>query len=81
MQGLVHALKSKTNEGWFRRVVVQDSVNFPARSEIDVTRRVVYKDLKVAWYTWASVLEAPVEEVHVVRTVLSLPVRGSQYAL
>ena len=46
MQGLVHALKPKTNGGWVRHVVVQDTMSLPTRSEVDVAGRVVYKDLK-----------------------------------
>ena len=49
MQGLVHALKPKTNGGWVSRVVVQDAVSLPARSEVVVAGRVVYKDLKDTW--------------------------------
>ena len=46
MNGLFHVLKPKTNGGWVRRVVVQKTVQLPARSETDVAGRVVYKDLK-----------------------------------
>ena len=51
MQGLAHALKPKTNGGWIRRVVVQDTVDLPARSETDVRGWMVYKDLKDLWNT------------------------------
>ena len=80
MQGLVHALKPKTNGGRVRRVVVQDAVNLPARSEVDMPGRVVYKDLKDTWDTWASVPTSAVEEIRIARTTLpscckGLPVR------
>ena len=76
MQGLVHALKPKTNGGYVRRVVVQDTVNFPARSEVDVSGRVVYKDLKDTWDTWASVPGYPVEELQIARTILPSCCKG-----
>ena len=68
--GLGHVLKPKTNGGWDRRVVVQETVQFPARNEIDVAERVLYKDLKNPLVTWDSVPGAPVEEVRVARTIL-----------
>ena len=46
MHGLVQVLKAKTNGGWVLRVVVQETVQLPARSETNVAGRVVYKDLK-----------------------------------
>ena len=76
MQGLVHALKPKTNGGWVRRVIVQDTVSLPARSEVDVAGRVVYKDLKDTWATWASVPGSPVEEIRVARTILPSYCKG-----
>ena len=82
MQGLIHALKPKTNGGWVRRVVVQDTVSLPTRSEVDVAGRVVYKDLKDTRATWASVPGSPVEEIRVSSTILpscckGVPVRVS----
>ena len=74
--GLVHALKPKTNGGWVHRVVVQDMVSLPARSEVDVAERVVYKDLKDTWATWASVPGSPVEEIRVARTILPSCCKG-----
>ena len=76
MHGLVHVLKPKTNGGWVRRVVVQQTVQMPARSETDVAERVVYKDLKNPRVTWASVPGAPVEEVRVARTILPPSYKG-----
>ena len=70
MQGLVHALKPKTNGGWVRRVIVQDTINLSARSEVDVHGWVVYKDLKDTWDTWASVPGSPMEEIRIARTIL-----------
>ena len=75
MHGLVHVLKPKTNGGWVRRVVVQETVQLSARSETDVAGRVVYKDLKNPWVTWA-----PVEEVRVARTILPPSCKGSRCA-
>ena len=46
IHGLVHVLKPKTNGGWVRWVVVQEMVQLPGRSEIDVAGRVVYKGLE-----------------------------------
>ena len=46
MGGLIHKLKPETIEGWVLRVVVQETVNLPARSEMDVPGRIVYRDLK-----------------------------------
>ena len=36
MKGTAHAFKPKTNGGWVRRVVVQETVELPTRCEIDV---------------------------------------------
>ena len=68
--------KPKTNGDWVRRVVVQEAVQLPTHSEIDVTGRVVYKDLKNPWVTWASVPGAPIEEVRVARTILPPRCKG-----
>ena len=76
MHGLVHVLKLKTNGGWVRRVVVQETVQLPAGGQTDVAGRVVYKDLKNPWVTWTSVQGAPVEEVRVARTILSPSCKG-----
>ena len=35
IHGIVNVLKPKTNGGWVRRVVVQETVQLPARSETD----------------------------------------------
>ena len=80
MHGLVHVLKPKTNGGWVRRVVIQETVQLPARSETDVAGRVVYNDLKNPWVTWASAPGAPVEEVRVTRTILPPSCKGVRCA-
>ena len=76
MHCLVHVLKPKTNGDWVRRLVVQETVQLPARSETDVAGRVVYKNLKNPWVTSASVPGAPVEEVQVARTILPSSCKG-----
>ena len=78
MQGLVHALKPKTNGGWVRRVLLQDTVNLPTRSGVNVSGRVIYKDLKETYDTWASVPWSPVEEVRIARTIIPHCCKGVQ---
>ena len=62
MYGLVHVLKPKTNDGWVRWIVVQETVQLPARGETDEAGRMVNNDLKNSWVTWASVPGSPLKK-------------------
>ena len=46
MQGSVFPLKARINEGWCRRVIVQEPMMVPARSESHVRGSTVYRVLK-----------------------------------
>ena len=80
MHGTVYPLKAKTCGGLVRRVLLQEPVRLPARSEVNVLGRVVYRDLTNAWNAWASKPGAPTEEVRVARALVpnrcrNVPVR------
>ena len=70
MHGRVFALKPKMDGGWVLCVVAQESVQLPARSEINVTGYTVYSDLSNAWETWASKPGSPLGEVRVARALV-----------
>ena len=45
MHGSVFPFKAKQDGGWVRRVVVQEAVQLPPRSEINIIGRTVYRYL------------------------------------
>ena len=67
MHDRLFALKPKMDGGCVRRVVVQELVQLPARSETNVTGYTMYRDFSSAWETWASKPGSPMGEVRVVR--------------
>ena len=70
MHGSLFPLKAKQDGGWVRRIVVQEAVQLPTRSETNVIGRTVYRDLADAWDTWASKPGSPSDELRVARTVV-----------
>ena len=62
MQGSVFPLKARSNSDWCRRVIVQEPMMVPARSESQVLGSTVYRDLKSVWPMWVSKPGSPREE-------------------
>ena len=81
MGGQIHKLKHETIGGWVRRVVVEKMVNLPARSEMDVHGRVVYRDLKDPWDTWVSIPGARLRKCDFRALSYRPAVLGSRYVL
>ena len=61
-------------------MVLQNTVNLPVRSEVDVPGKVVYKDLKDTWDKLASVPRSPGEEVRIARIILRSCCKGDPVA-
>ena len=70
MQGSVFPLKARTNDGWCQRVIVQEPMMVPARSESHVLSSTVYRDLKSVWPTWVSKPGSPRDELRVARAIV-----------
>lgn len=54
MHGRAFSLVPKLDVGWVRHVVVQESVQLPARCEMSVSGCTVFLNLSSTWETWAS---------------------------
>ena len=70
MHSGAYPLKARTNGGWCRRIIVEDPVVVPARSESHVVGSTVYRDLKSAWSTWFRKPGSPREEQRVGRAIV-----------
>ena len=70
LYGRVFVLKPKIDGGWVRRVVAQESVQFPARRKTNVTGCTVYRNLFGAWESWTRKPGSSMGEVRVARALL-----------
>ena len=70
MHGRVFSMRPKLDEGWVRRVIVQEFVQLPARCEVNVARCTVFNDLSSTWEAWASKPGSPTGELHIAHALV-----------
>ena len=75
MHGSVFSLKAKKDGCWIRRVVVQEAVQLPPRSETSVIGWTAYRDLAYTWDTWVIKPGSPSDEQRVARAAVPTAVR------